>query len=114
MKKPTVKFDSEGYQVGLETLNGEPLPPVGGTFQRPSKPMPRPPHEYRVAQGAVTVTRKWGGSRSGAGRKPMADEKRVARSVALPGSLWQALQRKARQQGISVNTLLARKLAKAE
>jgi|GEM_PF-1080895 len=114
MKKPTVKFDTEGYQVGLDAINGEPLPPVGKTFERPLNPMPRPTYEYRVAQGGVTVTRKWGGSRSGAGRKPLANEKRVARSVALPGSLWEELQRRARRQGISVNTLLVRQLGKAD
>lgn len=80
------KFDEDGYQVGIETLNGEPVPDAAH----------------------VRVKRLHGGARKGAGRKPVGNQPMLLR---LSPNTAQRLRAKAKREGKTLSQVAEEKLA---
>ena len=49
-----------------------------------------------------------GGKREGAGRKPLAEERRTSRSIKFSSAEWEQVQERAKQEGISASEYVRR------
>jgi len=112
----TMGKDADGYQSGLTQVNGEPLPPDGAVFRRPTK-LTTAEFDALAETGKSilpyldlsTARRLHGGRRPGAGRKPAGTVQVVVRLTPATRS---RLKARAERTGQTLSAVAEAALAK--
>lgn len=116
LKMEPPRFDEEGYQINMTSLNGEPLPDVS-EWKSPTRhqvqgfPLSDSVQYDRVESGGIVTLspRPKGGARVGAGRKPAG---KLPLVVRLSPEIIAKVRARSKQEGVTISEVVARRLAR--